>query len=70
MADDVVGKIRGQFPFPWTQHIHPNGQVYIVDATGKEVALFAMTDFVCLITNVMATKKPEDANETVSAEAA
>lgn len=56
MADDIVTKIRTEFPFPWSQHIMRNGIVVLRDATGKEVGLFAITEFACHLTGRLAVK--------------
>lgn len=57
MADDFIKLVKGASPFPWTQIVHPNGRVQIVDSTNKEVPLFTLTEFACFLSNVM--NKPQ-----------
>lgn len=53
MADDVIKQIRSANPFPWQQVIRPNGLVQLIDAAGKEVPLFTITEFAVFLSNVM-----------------
>lgn len=61
MADDFITAVKGASPFPWQQLIRPNGLVQIIDATGKEVPLFTLTEFAIFLTNVMNARKKEAA---------
>lgn len=58
MADDFIKQVRANHPFPWSQAIFPNGIVVLLDATGKEVPLFTITEFTVFLTNVM--NKPQE----------
>lgn len=57
MSDDFVKKVRAEFPFPWHKVVHPNGLVQVLDATNKEVQLFALCDFAIFLTNVILKQK-------------
>lgn len=55
-SDNVVASIRGHYPFPWQQVVFPNGEIKLIDAAGKEVALFSITALVVSVTEHMASK--------------
>ena len=54
--NNVVGKVRSDFPFPWRQIVFPNGEIKLIDAAGKEVAIFSITALVVSVTEHMASK--------------
>ena len=59
-ASGLAGKIReirAKSPFPWRDVIHPNGLIQVLDANGKEVALFDIIGMVVATTNAMAEAK-------------
>jgi hypothetical protein len=37
-------------PFPWNPVIWPNGLVQVMDAQGKEVPMFTMTEYLTITT--------------------
>lgn len=45
-----VGAIAQAHPFPWIERVVGNGQVSLIDAAGKEVALFAITALCQILT--------------------
>lgn len=49
--------IKNEHPFPWQEHIFPKGRVAMIDANGREVALFAITAFCGIVTTAMALKQ-------------
>lgn len=55
-GDNVVASIRDHYPFPWRQVVFPNGEIKLIDAAGKEVALFSITALVVSVTEHMAGK--------------
>lgn len=55
--DNTVAKIRNDFPFPWTQLVFPNGEIKLIDAAGKEVAIFSIVGLCTSVTQHMATKQ-------------
>ena len=55
-SDNVVGNVRSLHPFPWRQIVFPNGEIKLIDAAGKEVALFSITALVVSVTEHMASK--------------
>jgi hypothetical protein len=48
-----IAQLRVQHPMPW-KYTTINGIVLVHDAAGKEVQLFTMLDFVCLVSTAMA----------------
>ncbi len=43
--------IRTKHPYPWREVVHPNGVVQMIDASGVEVGIFEMTNFMAIITS-------------------
>lgn len=47
---EKLKQIRAKHPYPWTERVHPNGLVQVIDAAGNEVGIFELTTFVGIIT--------------------
>lgn len=57
MAKQEVNIDQLRKSMPWQEVVHPNGQVQMVDKTGKEVPLFTLTALLVVITRKMAIKE-------------
>lgn len=53
MDKDDINNLKATHPMPWAYIIHPNGLVVIMDASGKELPLMTMLEFVRFITEKM-----------------
>lgn len=39
LPEDLIKEIEINSPFPWTQHVHPNGLIQVGDRNNKEVSI-------------------------------
>lgn len=56
----TIEQIRGQSPFPWSTRIVHNGlggQVFVIDASGKEVPLFNLIALAETVSERMESQK-------------
>ena len=54
--EEVINKIRQEFPFPWHEQVFADGEIKLIDATGAEVALFSIVALVTVLTKRMTGK--------------